>query len=227
MRTNRTAQLIFQSFYCAFGLIAFVASFGIFDDYTMIRWDFYVHFTNLSNFFCIGIMIAQLIQTAKKKEDSYVTVAPMLKFIGVLALLLTFVIFNTLLAGAPDRNPQLNWRIGSLLCHVFLPIMFVADWFIFRERGKVKWYYPLASAGFPLSYMLFILIQAIILKFDSSILIPGTNTPLIYPYFFVNLETQGVGGVAKWSVIMLVVFTAVGFVFFGIDKMLSRKGKRS
>ena len=180
-----------------------------------------------SNFFCIGIMIAQLIQTAKKKEDSYVTVAPMLKFIGVLALLLTFVIFNTLLADAPDRNPQLNWRIGSLLCHVFLPILFVADWFIFRERGKVKWYYPLASAGFPLSYMLFILIQAIILKFDSSILIPGTNTPLIYPYFFVNLETQGVGGVAKWSVIMLVVFTAVGFVFFGIDKMLSRKGKRS
>ena len=177
--------------------------------------------------FCIGIMIAQLIQTAKKKEDSYVTVAPMLKFIGVLALLLTFVIFNTLLAGAADRNPQLNWRIGSLLCPVFLPIMFVADWFIFRERGKVKWYYPLASAGFALSYMLFILIQAIILKFASSILIPGTNTPLIYPYFFVNLETQGVGGVVKWAVIMLVVFTAVGFVFFGIDRMLSRKGKRS
>ena len=75
--------------------------------------------------------------------------------------------------------------------------------------------------------MLFILIQAIILKFDSSILIPGTNTPLIYPYFFVNLETQGVGGVVKWAVIMLVVFTAVGFVFFGIDRMLSRKGKRS
>ena len=227
MKTNRTAQLIYQSFYCALGLVAIFASFGIFDDYTMFRWDFYVHFTNLSNYFCIGIMVAQLIQTARKKEDSYVTVAPMLKFIGVLALLLTFVIFNTLLAGAPDRNPQLNWRIGSLLCHVFLPILFVADWFIFRERGKVKWYYPLASAGFPLSYMLFILIQAIILKFDSSILIPGTNTPLIYPYFFVNLETQGVGGVAKWAAILLVVFTAVGFVFFGIDKMLSRKGKRS
>ena len=227
MIKNRTAQLMYQTFYVTLGLIGTVASLGIFDNINNIRWDFYVHFTNLSNFFCIGIMIAQLIQTAKKKDDSYVTVAPMLKFIGVLALLLTFVIFNTLLAGAPDRNPQLNWRIGSLLCHVFLPIMFVADWFIFRERGKVKWYYPLASAGFPLSYMLFILIQAIILKFDSSILIPGTNTPLIYPYFFVNLETQGVGGVVKWAVIMLVVFTAVGFVFFGIDRMLSRKGKRS
>lgn len=224
MKTNRTAQLIYQSFYCALGLVGIVASFGIFDDYTMFRWDFYVHFTNLSNYFCIGIMAAQLVQTARKKEDSYITVAPLLKFIGVLAILLTFVVFNTLLAGAADRDPQLNWRVGSLLAHVVLPIMFVADWFLFRERGKVKWYYPIASAGFPLAYMTFIFIQAAILKFDTSILIPGTNTPLIYPYFFVNLETQGVAGVAKWAVLMFVAFMVVGFVFYGIDRILKRKG---
>ena len=219
MKTNRTAQLIYQSFYCALGLVAIVASFGIFDDITMIRWDFYVHFTNLSNYFCIGIMAAQLIQTAKKKEDSYITVAPLLKFVGVLAILLTFVVFNALLAGAEGRDPQLNWRVGSLLAHVLLPILFVGDWFLFRERGKVKWYYPIASVGFPLAYIAFIMIQAAILKFDTSILIPGTTTPLIYPYFFVNLETQGVAGVAKWALILLAAFMAVGFVFYGIDKL--------
>ena len=160
MKTNRTAQLIYQSFYCALGLVAIFAGFGIFDDYTLFRWDFYVHFTNLSNYFCIAIMAAQLVQTARKKEDDYVTAAPLLKFIGVLAILLTFVVFNTLLAGAKDRNPQLNWRIGSLLCHVVLPILFVGDWFLFRKRGDVKWYYPVASAGFPLVYILFIFIQA-------------------------------------------------------------------
>ena len=223
MNTNRTAQLIYQSFYCALGLVGIVASFGIFDDYTMLRWDFYVHFTNLSNYLCVGIMAAQLVQTAKKKEDSYVTAVPLLKFIGVLAILLTFVVFNALLAG--DRDPQLNWRVGSLLSHVVLPIMFIADWFLFRERGKVKWYYPIASAGFPLAYVLFILIQAMVLKFDTSILIPGTNTPLIYPYFFVNLETQGVAGVAKWAAVMFVAFMTVGFVLYGIDRILKRKSK--
>ena len=223
MNTNRTAQLIYQSFYCALGLVGIVASFGIFDDYTMLRWDFYVHFTNLSNYLCVGIMAAQLVQTAKKKEDSYVTAVPLLKFIGVLAILLTFVVFNALLAG--DRDPQLNWRVGSLLAHVVLPIMFIADWFLFRERGKVKWYYPIASAGFPLAYVLFILVQAMILKFDTSILIPGTNTPLIYPYFFVNLETQGIAGVAKWATVMFVAFMAVGFVLYGIDRILKRKSK--
>ena len=154
------------------------------------------------------------------------TAAPMLKFIGMLAILLTFVVFNALLAGAADRDPQLNWRIGSLLCHVILPILFVADWFLFRERGKVKWYYPVASVGFPLAYMVFIFAQAALLKFDTSILIPGSNTPLIYPYFFVNLETQGVSGVAKWAVILFAAFMAVGFIFCGIDRLLARKGRR-
>ena len=111
---------------------------GIFDDYTMFRWDFYVHFTNLSNYFCIGIMLAQLIQTARKKEDSYITTAPVLKFIGVLAILLTFVVFNTMLAGAEGRDPQLNWRFGSLLAHVVLPIMYVADWFLFLAWMKLR-----------------------------------------------------------------------------------------
>lgn len=76
--------------------------------------------------------------------------------------------------------------------------------------------------AFPLAYVAFIFIQAAIMKFDTSILIPGTTTPLIYPYFFVNLETQGVGGVIKWIVILLVAFIAVGYVFFGFDKLVSK-----
>ena len=125
MIKSRTAQLIYQTVYCTLGLVGCIASLGIFDNINMIRWDFYVHFTNLSNFLCIGVMLAGLIQTAKKKEDSYVTAAPLLKFIGMLGILLTFLVFNILLAGAADRDPQLNWRIGSLNFHVVLPIMYI------------------------------------------------------------------------------------------------------
>ena len=221
MIKNRTAQLVFQTIYCTLGFVGIVSCTGIFDDITQFRWDFYVHFTNISNFLCIGIMLAALIQTAKKKEDSFVKTAPLLKFIGMLGILLTFLVFNILLAG--NRDPQLNWRIGSLTFHVVLPIMYVADWFLFYERKKCKWYYPVASIAFPLAYLVFIFIQAAIMKFDTSILIPGTETPLIYPYFFVNLETQGVGGVAKWVVILLSAFVVVGFVFLGLDKLSKKK----
>ena len=219
MIKNRTAQLIYQTFYCTLGLVGIIASLGIFDNINMIRWDFYVHFTNISNFFCIAVMLAALIQTAKKKEDSYVSAVPVLKFIGMLGILLTFLVFNIMLAGAAGRDPQANWRVGSLIFHVTLPVLYIADWFLFYERKQCKWYYPIASTLFPLAYVVFLLIQAVILRFDSSILIPTTTTPLIYPYFFVNLDTQGVPGVLMWIAILAVAFIAIGFVFFGLDRL--------
>ena len=219
MIKNRTAQLIFQTVYCTLGFVGCVASLGIFDNIHLIRWDFYVHFTNISNFLCFGVMLTALIQTAKKNEDSYVSAVPILKFISMLGILLTFLVFNIMLAGAEGRDPQANWRVGSLIFHFTLPILYIVDWFLFYERKKTKWYYPLASTAFPFAYVIFLLIQAIILKFDASILIPTTTTPLIYPYFFVNLETQGVSGVLMWVGILFVAFIAVGYLFFGLDRI--------
>ena len=224
MIKNRTAQLIFQTIYCTIGFIGIVSCSGIFEDITQFRWEFYVYFTNISNFLCIGIMFAELLQTIKKKDDSFVTTSPVMKFIGMLGIMLTFFVFNFMLAG--NRDPQLNWRIGSLTFHVVLPIMYVVDWFLFYERKNCKWYYPLASITFPLAYLVFIFIQAAIRGFDASILIPGTDTPLIYPYFFLNLETEGVGGVAKWIVILLSAFVVLGFIFFGLDKIGKKKAEK-
>ena len=216
MIKNRTAQLIFQSFFCAFGLIGIVGSLGIFDDILNWRWDFYLHFTNISNYLCIGIVFAELIQTAKKGEDSYVSAAPFLKFIGVLAILLTFLVFNFLLAGQPDRDPQANWRVASICFHVILPIMYVLDWLLFYEHKKIRWFYPLASVIFPVLYVVFVYIRAALLNFNPE-------APYIYPYFFLNLETQGVAGVAKWVLILFTGFIAMGYIFYGIDKIKKSK----
>ena len=75
------------------------------------------------------------------------------------------------------------------------------------------------SIAFPAAYVIFLLIQAVILKFDSSILIPSTTTPLIYPYSFLNIEKQGVPGVLMWVLGLLVAFVAVGFIFYGLDRL--------
>lgn len=223
MIKNRTVQLIYQTVYCTLALVGSVACLGIFDDIKLFRWDFYIYFTNLSNFLCFGVMLVALIQTIKRKEDGYVTATPLLKFIGMLGILLTFLVFNFMLAGAEGREPQLNWRIGSICFHVVLPLMYIADWFLFYERKKTTWRYPIASISFPLGYAIFLLIHAAILGFDTSILTP-TGTTLIYPYFFVNLETQGVPGVLMWIAILSVAFVAMGFAFYGLDR-ISKKQK--
>ena len=223
MIKNRTIQLIYQTVYCTLGIVGCIACLGIFDDIKTFRWDFYVYFTNLSNFVCLGVMLVALIQTAKKKEDGFVSTTPLLKFIGLLGILLTFLVFNLMLAGAEGRDPQLNWRIGSICFHVVLPVMYIADWFLFYERKKCTWRYPIASISFPLAYAIFLLIHAAILGFDSSILTPTGTGILIYPYFFVNLDTLGVGGVLMWVAILSVAFVAIGFAFYGLDRLEKKK----
>lgn len=221
MIKNRTAQLIYLSMATAFGLVGAVASLGLF--MYQLRWDFYIHFTNLSNYFCLAVLFAELIQTARKKEDSCISACPLLKFMGLLAILLTFIVFNVMLA--PAREPSLNFTVNSIMLHVVMPILYILDWFLFYERKKVKWYYPLYSTLFPLCYTIFVFLHAAILKFDSSIRIENSTVPLIYPYFFLNLETQGVGGVLMWIGIIFVAFVSMGFIFFGIDKISKKKSQ--
>ena len=216
MIKNRTTQLIFQSFYCAIGLIGAVASLGIFDDILNPRWDFYAHFTNLSNYLCIGIMFAELVQTAKKSVNSYVSASPLLKFIGLLGIMLTFLVFNFLLAGRPDREFQANWRVSSICLHVILPIMYIFDWLLFYEHKKIRWFYPLVSVAFPVLYIIFIYTRAFIVNFNPEV-------PYLYPYFFLNLDNLGVAGVAKWVVILFAGFIVLGYIFYGIDKFIKSK----
>lgn len=42
-------------------------------------------------------MVAELVQTARKRNDSYVGFSPVLKFVGMLSILLTFFVFNIML----------------------------------------------------------------------------------------------------------------------------------
>ena len=81
------------------------------------------------------------------------------------------------------------------------------------------------SVSFPLGYAIFLLIHAAILNFDSSILTPTGKGILIYPYFFVNIDKLGVPGVLMWVGILSVVFIAVGYLFYGIDRLGKRKEK--
>lgn len=214
MTKSRTAQLIFQTVYCAFGVLGSVACLGLFDDYKNMSWTFYVYFTNLSNFLCLGIMFAELVQTARKKENSFVTTLPALKFVAMLGILLTFFVFNIMLAGG--RDIQMNLQVKSILFHVVLPIMYVADWVMFYEHRKTKWYYPLLSISFPIVYLLFVYARAAVLGFDSE-------NYFLYPYFFLDLDKQGVGGVAMWFGILFVAFVVVGYILFVIDWLIGKR----
>ena len=218
MIKNRTAQLIFQSIYMGIAIIALLASFGLFA--MDFRWDFYIHFTNLSNYLCMIVMFLELRDTAKKKDDSYVSTLPRLKFVSLLGILLTFIIYNFVLAATRDIKD--SFIVASVTLHIILPIMFTIDYILFYEHGRVKWYYPLLSAIFPLLYAIFIFIHAAILNFDTSIISYDKRGPFIYPYFFLRLDKLGVAGVLKNCVGITIAFIVFGYLIMLLDKLISK-----
>ena len=220
---SRTAQLIFQSFYCALALVACAGSVGLYQ--MKFTGDFYIYFTNISNYLCAFVMLAELVQTARKTGDSHVTVFPRLHFVSMLGMVLTFIVFNALLANDPNRDPALNYAVECILCHIVLPVMYVADWVIFYPHGNVTWKLPLLSALFPLSYLGYVFAHAALWGFDNSVMNYAGTDPIIYPYFFLNPDRVGAGGIALWSAALLAAFVAGGYLFMLIDRLLAPKSK--
>ena len=218
---NRTAQLIWQTCYCTLALVAIVGSIGLYD--MKFTRSFYIYFTNLSNYLAAGIMLAELIQTARKRDDGFVTVAPRLRFISMLGLVLTFLVFNLLLARDPARDPALNYKVECLLCHIVLPVMYVIDWLMFYEHGKVRWTWPVLSALYPIAYLIYVFAHAALWRFGSGVMNHAGAAPVIYPYFFLNPEKVGINGVAMWIGALLIGFILGGFLFLLVDRLMMKR----
>lgn len=215
MIKNRTVQIIFQTIYCTLAVIGFFNSFGYFD--AKFFGNFYVYYTNLSNYICMGFMIAVLISTIKHtKEDGYCNTSPRFNFCCVVMIAITFLIYNVLLA---KDFSVVNYftSLNNILMHIILPIMFILNWVLFYEHKKAKWYWPLLCLIMPIIYLIFILIRAVIIGNK-----PGA---LLYPYFFLNITELGWGRFFMWLGILLVIFLAISYLFVAIDHFIKNKKK--
>ena len=175
-----------------------------------------MYYTNVSNYLCVAVMIVELISVFRSESDGYVDACPKLKFMGLIGILLTFLMFNVIMA--PSKSADYLLSIRSLSLHLLIPMLYILDWFLFYERKKTTWKYPLISLTVPLSYMAFILLHAAVLRFDSSILCFAGDAPLIYPYFFLNYDELGIAGLIMWAAIIVAVLVAEGYLFYFLDK---------
>ena len=211
MIKNRIFQLVFQTVYCVLAVMGALSGLGYFN--ADFNEDFYVYYTNLSNYICMGVMFVTLWQTIKKankKQDGYCTTAHTFTFMCVILIMVTFLVYNILLA---DENTVLEYftSMSNMLLHVILPIMFILNWTLFYKHDSLKWYHPLLCFVMPLIYVGFILIRAAVLK--------GATHTVLYPYFFLDAEALGWGGLIAWVGVLLLAFMAIGYLIFAFDRL--------
>lgn len=218
MITNRVAQLIYRAIFVALSLIGIMQGAGFFYGGTP-NIDNLVFYTNLSNYLCFIVMIIVLIKTykhvAKGELRGNNDIICHLKFYTTIIILVTFLVYNILLT---DNMFGTGFNeLGNLLLHIVLPLLFVFDFLLFDKHHSLKWYDPLLSTVLPLIYVAFILIRGAIIK-DSY-------DGVIYPYFFLDVSSIGIGSVFLWVFVLLLIFIVIGYVFYLYDKIYIKDRK--
>lgn len=198
-----TGSLIFRTVYVTLGLIATLDCVGWFRlDYYSSWW---VYYTNLSNIICIGVMFASLVAEARGKGN----VLPRFRFYALIMILVTFFVYNLLLADERTFYTYFS-DIDCTIFHCVLPLMYLADWLFFCKRKCLKIVDPLLSTVMPLIYVAFIVVRGGIIKAGTDI--------VVYPYFFLDVNKLGYGGLLTWVGILVGIFVALGYIFYMIDK---------
>ena len=143
-----------------------------------------------------------------------VTLFPRMKGALTLMITVTMLIYHFLLAGgkAPvyDGAHFQRWLANTLL-HYIAPAMVILDWILFDPRRVFRRFDPLLWLTLPLLYAIFTLIRA-----EIGGEIPGRGSR--FPYFFLDVDAIGWGGMLGYVSVFAVAFTILGYIMLLLDR---------
>ena len=124
------------------------------------------------------------------------------------------VVYPLVLAGSADLTGVFVYT--SLALHYIVPWATVLGFLIFGPRPRISWAALLALPIIPLTYTAYAITYGAVLN-------PTGEYP--YPFLDPSLNAGGVPGVAA-AVIAITLFGVIlGFVYLGLDRLLSRGAK--
>ncbi|MDR0706712.1 MAG: Pr6Pr family membrane protein [Treponema sp.] len=180
-------------------------------------------FTIQSNLLCMiaaGVTLAREIAGSDRKGKAYI----FLKGMTLTSILLTFVVYGFVLKPHFSATTQ-GAPTGSLsndLLHVVVPLMTLADFLVFEEKGSFRAWHPFGWTAFPLYYVGY----TVIYKAFGGVYIFTEGAPAKFPYFFLDHETYGLGTVGIWGLLIAIGFIGFSYALVGLDKLFA-KIKRS
>lgn len=225
MVKSRLIQIVYRSVEAVFGLLCVLVAIGVISNTQTAgsQSQFYLFFTNLSNFAVIIYVYAELVFTIVRfikgdKENNSSLCLPV-KYSLMIGVLLTMLVANTMLGSMMGFIWQGKWwqNLINPFLHFFMPLLFIVDFLFFSEVGKMKKTYPFYSLIFPLLYLVFIFIRAAVL--------PSSYEGVIYPYPFINVATNGWGITLAYILGLVAIFVLIGFGFYFIDRKRGKKAK--
>ena len=146
-----------------------------------------------------------------------------IKYVATVAITVTFLVFFTMLAPLMGVDYLLSFKNFSL--HAIVPILAIVDFFLFDKDIKLTYKSSLLATISPICYVIFVYIGAIFkLEYSEN---------LHYPYFFLNIDTngflfeKGTMGIIPWIIILLGFIIGLGCLFCLFMKLRQKGLKKS
>lgn len=146
--------------------------------------------------------------------------APTAKYTATISLLVTMLIAHFMLFDAMFKDGHIVLHLVWM--HYVVPCMALLDWLFFDEKGKMPLWGPFAWMSLVVGYLVFTFIAVGVF----GVYMGGGTTEEVtkYPYTFLDPAIAGPGGVASFCGAMLAAFLLLGYVLYGADRLLARRG---
>lgn len=213
-------SMIIKALIIAIGISGIVATVNM--GSFMLSYTAFLYYTIQSNIFVVVIaaifMALHILEFRGKKVINNGWLIA--KFSLTVAITITFLVFFILLAPTLPVSYLLSFDNFSV--HLIVPLLAIADFFLFDYKADVKGAKFLFGLAMPLYYLIFSLIlSAFTVSFHGERV----------PYFFLNYDKlgwlweKGQMGVAFWIIILCVCFTLLSYLFALGVKLRNKNNK--
>jgi hypothetical protein len=136
----------------------------------------------------------------------------------LMMLVYNFVLIPYLRVNIPTYQ---IYSLKDIFIHFLSPIIILADYLFFDEKGLLEY-----RDGFSFIYYLLIYVAYVIVYdlLGGRFIISGVES--IYPYFFLNIEQQGILLTLLISLMIALVFIGFGLMLVFVDHLLKRPIKK-
>ena len=179
---------------------------------------YYTVQSNLWVFLVTAIYLALAVVSLTTHTTAISRVLELARFAVLVGITITFLVFWLMLA--PQMEKAYLLSLNNLLVHTVVPLLFIADFFLFNRIAPVGRLAVLWSISMPLYYFIFTLVNAAVnprLSFDD-----GSR----YPYFFLDVDKLGWFGFSHgmgvfwWVLILLGLTLGLGYLYRFLHSLL-------
>jgi len=167
--------------------------------------DTYSYFTIWSN------LIVAIVMTILVFAPNRGRIFKVLHLDALMMITVTGILYWMLLA-ATSTSIGID-RIGNLFDHTITPVITIVIWLIVGPRNWIRWWMVFAALILPIVWAAYTVIRGTML-----------NT---WPYPFLNVAKYGMPAVLTTIGAIAVFGLLIGFIYYGIDLLLSRKARAS